>query len=180
MIETVQRQNLLSELPYLVANLVRDTYFLGNFKQAEIEYRKAITIVLKNQHASIKSKLLICEYLMDSGNHHDGLKWLKQIKKDADTAGDEFHSHIAEGFMYPAIYKKDKEHAEIVFNKIVHFMESAEMLVLVDIFTNIKAFTLLENNDNKKKIVVKNNISLNIVANPNKTDVDLFISSILL
>ena len=39
--------------------------------------------------------------------------------------------------------------------------------------------TLLENNDNKKKIVVKNNISLNIVAKPNKTDVDLFISSIL-
>ena len=156
LIETVQRQNLLSELPYLVANLVRDTYFLGNFKQAEIEYRKAITIVLKNQHASIKSKLLICEYLMDSGNHHDGLKWLKQIKKDADTAGDEFHSHIAEGFMYPAIYKKDKEHAEIVFNKIVHFMESAEMLVLVDIFTNIKAFTLLENNDKIGFMELKN------------------------
>ena len=38
---------------------------------------------------------------------------------------------------------------------------------------------LLENNDNKKKIVVKNNISLNIVAKPNKTDVDLFISLIL-
>ena len=37
---------------------------------------------------------------------------------------------------------------------------------------------LLENNDNKKKIVVKNNI-FNIVAKPNKTDVDLFISLIL-
>ena len=32
---------------------------------------------------------------------------------------------------------------------------------------------LLENNDNKKKIVIKNNISLKIVAKPNKTDVDL-------
>ena len=38
---------------------------------------------------------------------------------------------------------------------------------------------LLENNDNKKKIVIKNNISLKIVAKPNKTDVDLFISLIL-
>jgi len=147
LIETTQRQNLLSELPSLVANLVRDTYFLGNFKQAEIEYRKAIPIVLNNPNATIKSKLLICEYLMDCGKYADGIKWLKQIKKQADMNGDEFHSYVADGFMYPALYKKDKEHAEKVFNKLVHFMETVEMLVLVDIFTDIKASTLLENND---------------------------------
>ena len=146
-IETMKKQNLLSELPTVYASLVRDTYFIGNIKDAQKEFKNALELLKQFPETPFKPRLLLGEYLMDSGQYKEGMKILESVKNEAAKSNDAFHIHVAEGFMYPALYVIDKDKADKTHDKVNAFLKSVDMDVLIYIFAQVKVYTLLDHND---------------------------------